>query len=144
MDDKLLLEEILKRLGDNFYDANKPYYHNGRLCALTNSEAAADALEETLFNIGLEDSYERFNGVNNKGIWEARFTAKECDNESMEESHKISIEYCETEKEYYVSYSGSSVVTALNEDEACERALNKLSIDDVNAYLMNKDGTINM
>ena len=49
-----------------------------------------------------------------------------------------------TEKEYYVSYSGSGIVMALSEDEACERALNNIDIEEVNAYLMNDDGTINM
>lgn len=61
---------------------------------------------------------------------------------SAETDNDIQVD--EEEKEYYVSYNGSGVVMALSEDEACERALNKLSIDEVNAYLMNEDGTINM
>ena len=63
---------------------------------------------------------------------------------NIEECNELDREDYETEKEYYVSYSGSSIVRALNEDEVCERALNELSIDEVNAYLMNEDGTINM
>lgn len=66
-------------MGDSFYDSKKPYYHNGRLCAITDSEVAADALEETLFNMGLDDTYERISGVNKSGLWEARFVAKNPD-----------------------------------------------------------------
>lgn len=50
----------------------------------------------------------------------------------------------DSEGEYYVSYSGSTVVWASNGDKACELALDRLSIDEINAYLMNKDGTIDM
>lgn len=114
------------------------------MCALTDSEVAADALEETLFNMGLDNTYERVDGINSDGIWEAKFITKECNNESIEELHETSGEVSEIEKEYYVSYSGSSIVSAFNEDEACERVLNKIDIDEVNAYLMNEDGTINM
>lgn len=76
MDDKLLIEEILKRLGDNFYDGNKPYYYNGKICAVTDSETVSDALTETLFNLGLDDAYERFDEKNKNGDWEAIFVAK--------------------------------------------------------------------
>lgn len=48
------------------------------------------------------------------------------------------------ERDYYVSYSGSNVVRSLNADEACERALNELSIDEINAYPMNENGEIDM
>lgn len=35
---------------------------------------------------------------------------------------------------YYVTYSGSTVVEAKNEDEACELGVDNLSLDEVNAY----------
>ncbi len=73
MSDKILIEELFKRLGDNFYDNGKPFYHEGKLCAITDSEAAADALEETLFNLGLDGEYKRINYVNSDGIWECKF-----------------------------------------------------------------------
>jgi hypothetical protein len=73
MTDRILIEEILKRLGDNFYESKKPYYHDGKLCAITDSETAADALDETLFNMGLDGTYERINSVNSDGIWEVSF-----------------------------------------------------------------------
>lgn len=63
---------------------------------------------------------------------------------STETDNDIQVDEVEAEKEYYVSYSGSGVVMALSEDEACERALNELSIDEINAYPMNEDGTLNM
>lgn len=43
---------------------------------------------------------------------------------------------------YYVSYSGSTIVDADNEDEACELALDEISIEDINAYLIQEDGTM--
>ncbi len=45
-------------------------------------------------------------------------------------------------KQYYVSYSGGHIVTAKDDDEACEFAMDEISLDDVNAYLMNDDGTV--
>lgn len=63
---------------------------------------------------------------------------------STETDNNIQVDEVEAEKEYYVSYSGSGIVMALSEDKACEQALNKIDIEEVNAYLMNDDGTINM
>lgn len=37
-------------------------------------------------------------------------------------------------KSYYVTYSGSTVVEAENEYEACELGVDNLSLDEVNAY----------
>ncbi|MGL6216420.1 MAG: hypothetical protein ACRC36_00180 [Lacrimispora sphenoides] len=79
MTDKCLIEEIIKRLGDNFYESKKPYYHDGKLCAITDSETAADSLEETLFNLALDGSYERIIGLSADGIWESKFVVKEHD-----------------------------------------------------------------
>lgn len=44
--------------------------------------------------------------------------------------------------QYYVSYSGSMIVDADNEDEAYEVALNKIILDDINAYPIQEDGTM--
>ena len=44
--------------------------------------------------------------------------------------------------QYCVSYSGSMIVDADNEDEAYEVALNKIILDDINAYPIQEDGTI--
>ena len=44
--------------------------------SVTESEAAADALGETLYNIGLEDLYDREDALDDKGHWIARFTLK--------------------------------------------------------------------
>ena len=44
--------------------------------AVTESEAAADALGETLYNIGLEDLYDREDALDDEGHWIARFTLK--------------------------------------------------------------------
>lgn len=46
------------------------------------------------------------------------------------------------EKKYYVSYSGSTIVFAKDEDEACEIAADKISLDEINAHLMRDDGSI--
>lgn len=70
MNDKELIMEIFKRLDDNFYDLDDP------MVAETDSEIAADALVETLFNIGLDDLYKRTDGVNKDGCWFARFEVK--------------------------------------------------------------------
>ena len=43
-------------------------------------------------------------------------------------------------KDYYVSYRGSTIVRARNEDEACELAASQISLDEINAYEMNEDG----
>lgn len=47
------------------------------------------------------------------------------------------------EKDYYVSYSGSNIVRAINADEACELALDKIDIYEINAY-PTKNGEICM
>lgn len=70
MNDKELIMEIFKRLDDNFYDLDNP------MVAETDSEIAADALAETLFNIGLEDLYEREDSIDVNGCWFARFVVK--------------------------------------------------------------------
>ena len=77
MTDQILINEIFTSLGDNFYDTKKPYYHNGRLCAITDSETAADALEETLFNLALDGFYEKIAELNEYGINEYKFVIKE-------------------------------------------------------------------
>ena len=69
MGDRELIMEIFKRLDENFYDLNSA------VVAETDSEIAADALYETLFNIGLGDLYERKDGSVD-GIWIARFVVK--------------------------------------------------------------------
>jgi hypothetical protein len=70
MTDRELVMEILKRLDDNFYDLDNPFE------AKTDSELAADALTETLFNMGLDNECERVDGINGKGLWEATFKLK--------------------------------------------------------------------
>lgn len=45
-------------------------------------------------------------------------------------------------KTYYVTYSGSATIEAENEDDACEIALSKISIDEVNAYEIDENGNI--
>lgn len=45
-------------------------------------------------------------------------------------------------KTYYVSYSGSTIVEAMNEDEACELAADKISLAEINAYEMDENGEI--
>lgn len=44
-------------------------------------------------------------------------------------------------KSYYVTYSGSTVVEAKNEDEACELAADMISLDEINAYELCNDGS---
>lgn len=65
--DKELIGSIFQRLADNFIDLNNP------MMAMTDSEAAADSLAETLYNIGLDGEYERVDGVDENGLWYARF-----------------------------------------------------------------------
>lgn len=69
MSDRELIMEIFKRLNENFDNLCSPYF------AETDSEIAADALQETLFNIGLDDFYERKDDVFHE-IWIARFMVK--------------------------------------------------------------------
>ena len=70
MTDRELIMEIFKRLDDGFTDLDNP------MVAETDSEIAADALAETLFNIGLDNLYEREDGVDGNGCWYARFVVK--------------------------------------------------------------------
>lgn len=51
MSDRELIMEIFKRLDDNFDDLDDP------TLAITDSVIAADALEETLYNVGLDNMY---------------------------------------------------------------------------------------
>lgn len=60
-----------------------------------------------------------------------------CMIEEKEENHK---EHEEEYKDYYVSYRGSTIVSARDEDEACEIAMNEMSIEEINAYEMKEDG----
>lgn len=70
MNDKELIMEIFKRLDDNFCDLDN------QMLAETDSEIAADALAETLFNIGLDNLYKREDGVDGNGCWYARFVVE--------------------------------------------------------------------
>ena len=70
MSDRKLIMEIFKRLGNNFY------LLEDSTMAETDSEIVADALAETLFNIGLDNLYEREDGVDCNGCWYARFVVK--------------------------------------------------------------------
>ena len=45
-------------------------------------------------------------------------------------------------KTYYVSYKGSMIVEAENEDDACEIVADQIGLDEINAYEMKDDGTI--
>lgn len=45
-------------------------------------------------------------------------------------------------KDYYVSYSGSTIVRAENEDEACELATSQIHLEEINAYEIKEDGSI--
>ena len=70
MSDKKLIMEIFKRLENNFY------LLEDSTMAETDSEIAADALAETLFNIGLDNLYKREDGVDGNGCWYARFVVE--------------------------------------------------------------------
>ena len=48
------------------------------------------------------------------------------------------IEIFGKKKSYYVSFKGSVIVEASNEDEACELAADQISLDEINAYETNK------
>lgn len=48
------------------------------------------------------------------------------------------IEIFGKKKSYYVSFKGSVIVEASNEDEACELAADQISLDEINAYEINK------
>lgn len=65
--DKALIGNIFQRLADNFMNLNNP------MMAMTDSEVAADSLAETLYNIGLDSEYERVDGIDENGIWYAKF-----------------------------------------------------------------------
>lgn len=45
-------------------------------------------------------------------------------------------------KDYYVSYSGSTIVSARDEDEACELAADNINLEEINAYEMNDNGDL--
>lgn len=70
VNDKILLKEIFRRLGHNFYE-------NGQDPEIpkTDSEIAADALLETLYNMGFDEGvhYSREDYVNDDGCWECKF-----------------------------------------------------------------------
>lgn len=75
-----ILKYILTHLGDNFCEAGIDSY--GRAYAFTDSEIAANSLEETLYNMGyaasksskenLESDYIIYEGVQNR-LWCKRF-----------------------------------------------------------------------
>ena len=68
MSDKELIMEIFKRFDDVSFNSGNP------MVAETDSEVAADALTETLYNIGLMDVVcYRTDGEDEKGHWIARF-----------------------------------------------------------------------
>lgn len=76
MTDETLIENIFSRLGGNFYEKEKPYYINGRLAAITDSEVAAESLNETLFNMGLDRMYDVVRKPNSDGLQEIIFISK--------------------------------------------------------------------
>ena len=65
MSDRELIMEIFKRLDDNFDDLDDP------TLAITDSAIAADALEETLYNVGLDNMYTKDRKVDDEGyeLW---------------------------------------------------------------------------
>lgn len=65
MSDRELIMEIFKRLDDNFDDLDDP------TLAITDSVIAADALEETLYNVGLDNMYTKDRKVDDEGyeLW---------------------------------------------------------------------------
>ena len=71
MSDRELIMGIFKRLDNNFYDLDDP------LVAETDSEIAANALTETLFNMGLDGLYNREDRISLEGIWCATFRVKQ-------------------------------------------------------------------
>lgn len=46
--------------------------------------------------------------------------------------------------QYYVSYSGGHFVEADNDEEACEIAMSKMEMNEVDAYLVNENGETEM
>lgn len=70
MDDKTLLKELFRRLGDNFFENNRNPEE-----PVTDSQVAADALQETLFNMGFDEGihYKRIESCND-GVWECKFS----------------------------------------------------------------------
>lgn len=84
MDEKQkILKYILTHLGDNFCGSG--IYSDGRAYAFTDSEIAANGLEETLYNMGyeasksfrenLESDYVIQEGIQNGG-WYKRFVQR--------------------------------------------------------------------
>ena len=57
-------------------------------------------------------------------------------------ARKRLIEIFGKKKLYYVSFKGSVIVEASNEDEACELAADQISLDEINAYEMDENGEI--
>ena len=57
-------------------------------------------------------------------------------------ARKRLIEIFGKKKSYYVSFKGSVIVEASNEDEACELAADQISLDEINAYEMDENGEI--
>lgn len=108
MSDRELIMEIFKRLDDNFFDLGSPLF------AKTESEIAADALTETLFNMGLDGLYEREDVVK-EGVWYAFFKVKGED-EKNKYNYEVSL------NEGY--YCGFITIEAENKDEAKDKALN--------------------
>lgn len=70
MDDKILLKEIFKRLGQNFYD-------NRRNVEVpeTDSIVAAEALQETLYNMSFDEGihYSMIESLDGNGCGECKF-----------------------------------------------------------------------
>lgn len=79
MKNKKLIKEIFKRLEGNFPCLSSPKY------AQTGSEIAADALRETLYNIGLDGLYVFRVGLDDLGLWTAYFKVVDVKDEEIEE-----------------------------------------------------------
>jgi hypothetical protein len=73
MSDRELIMEIFKRLDDNFDNLDDP------TLAVTDSEVAADALEETLYNIGLDHMCTKEYKVDENGceVWSFKVNENE-------------------------------------------------------------------
>lgn len=98
MKNKKLIKEIFKRLEDNFPYLCCPTYTQ------TGSEIAADALRETLHNIGLDGLYVFRVGLDDLGLWTAYFKVVDVKDEEIEEM------WDERQSDFFIESDGERVL----------------------------------
>lgn len=116
MKNKKLIKEIFKRLEGNFPCLSSPKY------AQTGSEIAADALRETLYNIGLDGLYVFRVGLDDLGLWTAYFKVVDVKDEEIEEM------WDERRSDFFIEVYGERILKMIGDFSRRELQKKKLIV----------------